>query len=282
MLKATKCTAVISLLLLALTTACASSEQSQNTSTPSTPPKAINPTPKPVASKAPKAVTSKAPKPQPESFQEALDAGMGAAVIAQSAESQDDWDLVINRWQSAIKLLKTVSKPSPNYATAQKKITEYQRNLAYAQQQKNNPSKPTLTASSSPVVAPPQQASSRQTKPSPSAIAVTSKQTPTSTVSPEVALALHLKKLNAKMYGAYWCPACTRQKEEFGEEAFKQINYIECDPAGENARLDLCRKASISSYPTWEVNGQLYTPGSYSLEALADLSGYQDVQNLSQ
>jgi hypothetical protein len=180
---------------------------------------------------------------------------------------------VINRWQSAIKLLKTVSKPSPNYATALKKITEYQRNLAYAQQQKNNSSKPTLTASSSPVVAPPQQASSRQTQPSPSAIAVTSQQTPTSTVNPEVALALHLKKLGAKMYGAYWCPACTRQKQEFGEEAFKQITYIECDPAGENARPDLCRQANVPAYPTWEVNGQLYR-GVHSLEELAALSGY--------
>lgn len=84
------------------------------------------------------------------------------------------------------------------------------------------------------------------------------------------------------MYGAYWCPACTRQKQEFGEQAFKQITYIECDPAGENARPDLCRQANIQAFPTWEVNGQLYSPGGYSLEDLEALSGYQDVQNSSQ
>jgi predicted fused transcriptional regulator/phosphomethylpyrimidine kinase len=65
---------------------------------------------------------------------------MGAATIAQSAESKDDWNLVVSRWQNAIALLKTVPKSSPNYTKAQKKIPEYQRNLAYAQQQVKNPS----------------------------------------------------------------------------------------------------------------------------------------------
>ncbi|NEO22297.1 MAG: hypothetical protein F6K57_24065, partial [Moorea sp. SIO4A5] len=30
----------------------------------------------------------------------------------------------------------------------------------------------------------------------------------------------HLNKIGAKMYGAYWCPYCTKQKQMFGE-AFK-------------------------------------------------------------
>jgi tetratricopeptide (TPR) repeat protein len=98
------------------------------------------------------------------------------------------------------------------------------------------------------------------------------------TLSAEMALAMHLRKMGAKMYGTYWCPSCQWQQQEFGS-AFSQINYIECDPAGANARPDLCDRAGIQSYPTWEFNGQLYRPGSYSLDALADISGYQGARN---
>ena len=73
-------------------------------------------------------------KPQPETFSQALDRGMGAAVIAQSASSNEDWNLVASEWQKAIALLKAVPTSSPNYAKAQKKIVEYQKNLAIAEQ----------------------------------------------------------------------------------------------------------------------------------------------------
>ncbi len=96
--------------------------------------------------------------------------------------------------------------------------------------------------------------------------------------SPEMALAMHLRKIGAKMYGTYWCSSCQWQRQEFGN-AFSQITYIECDPAGANARPDLCDRAGIQAYPTWEFNGQLYRPGSYSLEDLADISGYQGPRN---
>lgn len=86
-------------------------------------------------------------------------------------------------------------------------------------------------------------------------------------------LANHLKKINAKMYGAYWCPACMKQKELFGS-AFKSINYIECDARGTNGQPELCKQANIRAYPTWEINGKRYE-GVYPLEGLAQLSGYQ-------
>jgi hypothetical protein len=105
-----------------------------------------------------------------------------------------------------------------------------------------------------------------------------STQTNSSAVAPEVALATHLKESGAKFYGTHWCPYCTKQKEVFGKEAFSQINYIECDPAGENAQPDLCRKANIQGYPTWEINGKLY-PGMQSLQGLADLSAYKGDRN---
>src|SRR4028118_1850030 len=138
MLKCNTLAAVVSTVLLALTTSCASSEQSQTTPSTPTSPKLTTPASPPVASKASSPKLS--PTPKPERFQEALDSAMGAATIAQSAESKDDWNLVASRWQSAIALLKTVPKSSLNYTKAQKKIPEYQRNLAYAQQQVKNPS----------------------------------------------------------------------------------------------------------------------------------------------
>ena len=66
----------------------------------------------------------------------------------------------------------------------------------------------------------------------------------------------------------------------FGQEAFKRINYIECDENGKNGRPDLCIKAKIFSYPTWEIKGQLY-PGLQSLKNLAELSGYKSDRNFT-
>jgi hypothetical protein len=93
--------------------------------------------------------------------------------------------------------------------------------------------------------------------------------------TPEMALATHLKSAGAKMYGTYWCSVCHWQRKQFGEEAFNQITYVECDPGGTNSQADLCRQQNIRAYPTWEVNGRIYPPGGYPLEDLAEMSGYQ-------
>jgi glutaredoxin len=93
-----------------------------------------------------------------------------------------------------------------------------------------------------------------------------------------IALAQHLKQRGAKMYGAFWCPYCHRQKDMFGAEAFSLIEYVECDPRGENAQPDLCRRANITGFPTWEINGRQYR-GMQSLEQLAEFSGYQGSRN---
>jgi hypothetical protein len=98
---------------------------------------------------------------------------------------------------------------------------------------------------------------------------------PELTVSSAEAIALHLRKINAKMYGAYWCPACTRQREIFGDQAFQQVQYIECDPRGINPKPQLCRRAGIQVYPTWEIKGKKYQ-GVRSLAELAELSGFME------
>jgi glutaredoxin len=97
-------------------------------------------------------------------------------------------------------------------------------------------------------------------------------------ISSEMALAEHLSKQGAKMYGAYWCPHCSNQKQFFGEKAFSKINYIECDPRGKNPQVNLCRSAKITGFPTWEINGKMYQ-GMRSLNDLATLSGYRGSRN---
>lgn len=94
----------------------------------------------------------------------------------------------------------------------------------------------------------------------------------------EIALARHLTQIGAKEYGAWWCPHCHEQKQLFGKQAFKKINYIECDADGKNAQPNLCQAANIQGFPTWEINGQLY-PGVQSLQRLAQLSGYRGSDN---
>ncbi|NES80075.1 MAG: vitamin K epoxide reductase family protein [Moorea sp. SIO2B7] len=94
----------------------------------------------------------------------------------------------------------------------------------------------------------------------------------------EIALAKHLTKVGAKKYGAFWCPHCYEQKQLFGKEAFREIDYIECAEGGKKAQPQTCTEAKIKSYPTWEINGQLY-PGTKSMEKLAELSGYQGDTN---
>jgi uncharacterized membrane protein len=104
----------------------------------------------------------------------------------------------------------------------------------------------------------------------------------------EIELAKHLKKIGAKMYGAYWCPHCHDEKEAFGKEATAIINYVECAPEGVNSQSDLCvqvlekaKKQSgqdVVGFPTWEIKGNYYI-GTQTLTDLANNSGYQGPRN---
>lgn len=94
----------------------------------------------------------------------------------------------------------------------------------------------------------------------------------------EIALAKHLKSIGAKEYGAFWCPHCFEQKQLFGKEAFKLINYVECDPQGRNPQQQACVDAGIKSFPTWEINGEFYQ-GTQLPEKLAEISGYEGPMN---
>jgi len=86
-------------------------------------------------------------------------------------------------------------------------------------------------------------------------------------------LAKHLTNIGATMYGAYWCPYCSKQKNLFGTD-FIHINYVECDPKGTNPNPTLCKTKNITAYPTWEINEKMHK-GVYSIEELASLSGFK-------
>lgn len=92
--------------------------------------------------------------------------------------------------------------------------------------------------------------------------------------SSELSLAQHLKQIHAKIYTAYWCPHCHAQLSLFGLQASQQLERIECDPEGKDAKPELCKAAEIKSYPTWIINGKHYE-GTHSLNDLADASGYK-------
>jgi hypothetical protein len=71
--------------------------------------------------------------PSTDNFRLAVNQAMDAAKLTQSAKSPDEWQEVVNQWQKAIDMMKSVPASSNNYALAQTKITEYQKNLNYAQ-----------------------------------------------------------------------------------------------------------------------------------------------------
>mmetsp|Transcript_13787 Transcript_13787/g.28430 ORF Transcript_13787/g.28430 Transcript_13787/m.28430 type:complete len:215 (-) Transcript_13787:55-699(-) len=64
-----------------------------------------------------------------------------------------------------------------------------------------------------------------------------------------IELAKVLREKGVTMYGAYWCPHCSRQKELFGAEAWSIMNYVECSPKGYGFQgQKMCK--GVDGYPT--------------------------------
>ncbi|PKI59940.1 hypothetical protein CRG98_019713 [Punica granatum] len=92
-----------------------------------------------------------------------------------------------------------------------------------------------------------------------------------------VSLARHLRSIGAKMYGAFWCSHCLEQKEMFGKEAAKLLDYAECFPNGYKKGTKIekaCADAAIEGFPTWIINGQVLS-GEQELAELARVSGFE-------
>lgn len=83
-----------------------------------------------------------------------------------------------------------------------------------------------------------------------------------------------LTEKGAVMYGAFWCPHCADVKKMFGE-SFRYVEYVECDPRGDNEQSLLCIEKGIESYATFEFNDDPSTRlvGEPSFEELAAATG---------
>lgn len=65
-------------------------------------------------------------------FQAAVNQAIIAAELTQSAQSPLEWQQVANHWQSAFELMKAVPQSHSHYAVAQDRVSQYQKNLDYA------------------------------------------------------------------------------------------------------------------------------------------------------
>lgn len=88
----------------------------------------------------------------------------------------------------------------------------------------------------------------------------------------QLSLGEHLRQSGFLFYGAWWCPACFRQKSLFGEQAGRALPYVECDRSDEGRQR--CDAAGIRAYPTW-VRGNERREGVQSLEELGRWSGWK-------
>ncbi|MEW5955946.1 MAG: hypothetical protein AB1626_05435 [Candidatus Micrarchaeota archaeon] len=71
------------------------------------------------------------------------------------------------------------------------------------------------------------------------------------------------------MYGTTWCPHCTAQKETFGNESFKYVDFVDC---GEKPFE--CQENEIEGFPTWvNRDGSVKLVGAQALDTLASEAG---------
>lgn len=68
-------------------------------------------------------------------FERGVDKAASATNLAQTAQTAEDWKLVIEQWQRAIAFMKAVPSSSPNRAAAQRLLEQYQDSLAQSQVQ---------------------------------------------------------------------------------------------------------------------------------------------------
>jgi len=79
-----------------------------------------------------------------------------------------------------------------------------------------------------------------------------------------------LSDKGTKFFGAWWCPHCRDQKALFGASA-KVLPYVECyDPGRQDEQLQVCKDASIKSFPTWQFADGSSETGTLTLQQLAD------------
>ena len=76
-----------------------------------------------------------------------------------------------------------------------------------------------------------------------------------------------LVETGATLYGVSWCDSTQKQltKLDLTEHYTQGLEYVDCV-----ADAAFCGLMNVTSYPTWQINGKLYS-GHYSLEVLSEL-----------
>ena len=76
-----------------------------------------------------------------------------------------------------------------------------------------------------------------------------------------------LVETGATLYGVSWCLSSQKQLVDLGttEHYTQGLDYVDCE-----AEATFCGLMNVTSYPTWQINGQLYSE-YYSLEELSEL-----------
>ncbi|MBW4430789.1 MAG: hypothetical protein KME28_03325 [Pelatocladus maniniholoensis HA4357-MV3] len=69
-----------------------------------------------------------------DNYLKAVNQAKRTAKLAKLAQSEDEWRIVVENWNEAIAILKTVPYTSSNYGIAQQKIIQYQIHRDFAQQ----------------------------------------------------------------------------------------------------------------------------------------------------
>ncbi|MFB2772093.1 hypothetical protein ACE1AT_22820 [Pelatocladus sp. BLCC-F211] len=86
-----------------------------------------------ISAQNPSTLTAKEAQPK-DNYLKAINQAKRTAKLAKLAQSEDEWKIVVENWDDAIALLKTVPYSSSNYGMAQQKIIQYQIHRDFAQQ----------------------------------------------------------------------------------------------------------------------------------------------------
>jgi hypothetical protein len=70
----------------------------------------------------------------PDPFRDAVNSAVKAADLGRASKTKEEWNVVANRWQEAISLMRRVPPSSPHHEVALTKVAEYQKYLIYAQE----------------------------------------------------------------------------------------------------------------------------------------------------
>lgn len=86
------------------------------------------------------------------------------------------------------------------------------------------------------------------------------------------AFAKCIANTSTTFYGAFWCPHCHDQKNEFGNSA-QYLPYVECSLPDGSGQTQVCIDNNIDEYPTWQFPDGSRAKGIQTLDTLSQKTG---------